>query len=67
MALLVAEKATTVSDELRDARDRGVDVELLLEHPEEALLPILQLLPGPWATAKLEDLQISAMSGALSE
>jgi len=47
--------------------DEGVDVALLLDTPEEALLPVLKLLPGPWATAQLEDLQCSAMSGALSE
>jgi hypothetical protein len=45
----------------------AVDVPLLLRSPEEALLPALRLLPGPWEGAALEDLQVVAMSGALSE
>jgi hypothetical protein len=45
----------------------GVDVELLLRSPEEALLPVLQKLPGPWETAQVADLQVSQMSGAFSE
>ncbi|GBF99366.1 hypothetical protein Rsub_12170 [Raphidocelis subcapitata] len=44
----------------------SVDVPLLLRAPEEALLPALRLLPGPWEGAQLEDLQVVAMSGALT-
>lgn len=50
-----------------DATSLAVDLGLLMESPEAALLPVLRLLPGPWASATLEELSVNAMSGALSE
>ncbi|KAI8471921.1 MAG: hypothetical protein J3K34DRAFT_520125 [Monoraphidium minutum] len=46
--------------------DISVDVDVLLERPEEALLPALQLLPGPWAAAALEDISVCRLSGAMT-
>lgn len=51
----------------KDAAAQGVDVPLLLREPDAALLPLLRLLGGPWASAMLHELSVCAMSGAMSE